>query len=210
MRNPYKKFNVSKWNRKEAFAFFKEYDDPFFNVTTQLEVTSLYHYCQKNKISFFLASLYYTLKIANQIPEFRLRFKKEEVVIYDRIDAGATILNEDGETFSFCYLDFLESLEDFLKEGTKRVEAQKKKGTLKEKKSKLNLIYFSSLPWVSFTSMKHARHFDKQQSIPKIAFGKLYNERSIWKLPFSVEVNHALMDGRHVGLFIEELQKKLS
>ncbi len=209
MRNPYKKFNTSKWNRKDAFNFFKEYDDPFFNITTQLEVTSLHNYCQKNKISFFLASLYYTLKVANQIPEFRLRFKKDEVVIYDRIDGGSTILNEDNETFSFCYFDFLENIDEFIEDGTKRIEKQKKNGKLKEKKTKLNLIYFSSLPWVSFTSMKHARRFNNQASIPKIAFGKLYNERSIWKIPFSVEVNHALMDGKHVGVFMEQMQELL-
>jgi len=202
----YKKFDIDTWNRRDSFLFFKEYDDPFFNLTTHLDVTKLYHYCKDQELSFFLTCLYYSLAVANQITEFRLRFLEGEVVLFDRIDAGSTIMNADSETFSFCYFDYHKERSFFIAEGRKKINLQKERAILQEQKNKLNLIYYSTIPWVHFTSIKHARRFNNQESIPKIAFGKIDKSTPVFKLPISIEVNHALMDGFHVGLYLERLQ----
>ena len=34
-------FDVENWNRKNQFNFFKEYEDPFFNLTANVDVTNL-------------------------------------------------------------------------------------------------------------------------------------------------------------------------
>ena len=53
---------VDKWRRKDQFYFFKDYDNPFFNICTELDITKLYRYVHDNDISFFKASLYLSLK----------------------------------------------------------------------------------------------------------------------------------------------------
>ena len=69
-----------------------------------------------------------------------------------------------------------------------------------------DMIHYSALPWVAFTSFSHARNWRREDSVPKIVFGK-YTERDGHRLmPVSVEVHHALMDGLHVGRFLERLQ----
>src|SRR5216684_2776419 len=50
------------------------------------------------------------------------------------------------------------------------------------------------LPWVSFTSFSHARNWGREDSVPRIAFGKFTKENDRTLLPISVEVHHALMD----------------
>jgi chloramphenicol O-acetyltransferase type A len=72
-----------------------------------------------------------------------------------------------------------------------------------------DMIHFTTLPWVSFTSFSHARNWGREDSVPKIAFGKFMkvNERTL--LPFSVEVHHALMDGLHVGRYVSRLEEAL-
>jgi chloramphenicol O-acetyltransferase type A len=65
------------------------------------------------------------------------------------------------------------------------------------------------LPWLSFTSFSHARNWKREDSIPKIAFGKFIKEHGRTLLPFSVEVHHALMDGLHVGRYISRLEEML-
>ena len=60
--------------------------------------------------------------------------------------------------------------------------------------------------WVSFTSISHARGGGREESVPKIAFGKYREEGGRASMPVSVEVHHALMDGLHVGRYFERLQ----
>ena len=42
-----------------------------------------------------------------------------------------------------------------------------------------------------------------------MVFGKMFEDGGRRKLPFSVEVHHALMDGYHVGKYFELFQQKL-
>jgi chloramphenicol O-acetyltransferase type A len=70
-------------------------------------------------------------------------------------------------------------------------------------------IHFTVLPWISFTSFSHARNFGREDSVPKIAFGKFTEQNGRVLLPFSVEVHHALMDGLHVGRYLARLQELL-
>ena len=72
-----------------------------------------------------------------------------------------------------------------------------------------NIIHFSAIPWVSFTSLSHARSFTFPDSCPKISVGKMTEENGKMTMPISVHVHHGLMDGYHVGLFFDLLQKEL-
>lgn len=47
---------------------------------------------------------------------------------------------------------------------------------------------------------------NKEDSIPRISFGKYFKQDNKVLLPYSVQVNHMLLDGIHVGKYIEKLQ----
>ncbi len=67
-------------------------------------------------------------------------------------------------------------------------------------------IHMTVLPWVDFTSMTHARDTKHPDSIPKMALGKLTQNGDRMRMPLSIEVHHGMMDGLHVGQFINILQ----
>ena len=204
-----KKFNIDSWNRKSQYDFFKTYDDPFFNLTTELNVTNLYDYCKKNHLSFFLACLHFAVESANEIQEFRLRIVDDTIFEFEHIDIGSTVLNEDN-TFSFCYFKRKEDIFAFDINGKSILKKHSEEDKFDSNKQSLNLIYASSVPWISFTSIKHARSIEREKSgIPKFVFGKFSNSAKAKKMPFSIEVHHALMDGYHVGKFLEIFQKKI-
>jgi chloramphenicol O-acetyltransferase type A len=46
-------------------------------------------------------------------------------------------------------------------------------------------------------------------SIPRIAWGKYFEENGKIKLPLSVQVHHALVDGLHVGQYFNAIQEIL-
>ncbi len=202
----YTKVDIENWNRKAQYHFFKNYDNPFFNITANVEVTKLIHFAKANDVSFFLAALFCSLKIANTIDVFRYRSTAhDEVLCYDVIHAGSTILYDDN-TFGFCYYEYVDDLKLFCEKGAKRIATQKKQKGLDPKTNDNNLIHYSAIPWISFTGLQHARRFGGVDTIPKITFGKYFVENNNIRMPLSVEVNHSMMDGYHVGRYFEELQ----
>lgn len=203
-------FNIDGWNRKTQYEFFKTYNDPFFNLTTELDVINLYNYCKKNKISFFLACLHFAVESANEILEFRLRIMEDKVYLFEKIDIGSTVLNDDN-SFSFCYFEKKENLQAFYINGKEVLKKHSEHADFDTNKDNINLIYASSVPWISFTSIKHARSIEREKSgIPKFVFGKFSNSDKAKKMPFSIEVHHALMDGYHVAKFLEIFQAKMN
>lgn len=202
-----KEFDVENWNRNAQYNFFKTYEDPFFNITANIEVTNLYKYCKQHHLSFSLACLFVALKSANEITEFKLRFKNDKVYIFDTINIGSTVLN-DNLTFSFCDFKFQKTMSDFDANGKIVLENHKKGIVFDAQEDQLGIIHCSTIPWVSFTGFKHARKGDEgRQGIPKLVFGKIFTENEIQKIPFSVEVHHALVDGYHVGLLYKKMQQ---
>jgi chloramphenicol O-acetyltransferase type A len=62
---------------------------------------------------------------------------------------------------------------------------------------------------VHFSSYSNARKWGPHDSIPKIAFGRIDAQGDHLWMPLSVEVHHALMDGLHVGRFIQQFEAAL-
>jgi len=206
----YTKLDLSQWSRKNQFEFFKKYDNPFFNICSCLDVTELYKLCQQTKVSFSTALLFAAIDSANKIKEFRYRLKDDGVVDYDSIYAGSTILNDD-ETFNFCYFEYNSDFKAFHKNALLQIENNKTNSIeFDGRNHELNIIHFSTIPWISFTSFSNPRNYKTNDSIPKIVFGKYYETEGRKYLPISVEVHHALMDGLHLGQYLEKLQNALN
>lgn len=204
-----KKFETEKWIRKDQYDFFNNYEDPFFGIGANVDVSKLKVVCKEKGLSFFLASLYCSTRAANTIENFRLRIKDDQLYLVDQLQVGSTILKED-KTFTFCYMKMEDSLESFCIENKKRVEVQLSSGHFDPHVEKLELLYYSVIPWISFTYTKHPRNKEKDFSIPRIVFGKYFEENERTLMPVSVEAHHSLMDGYHVGQYFERFQNEIN
>ncbi|MGH2666616.1 CatA-like O-acetyltransferase [Flavobacterium sp.] len=200
------KLDLEKWNRKEHFLFFKQMEEPFFGITTVIDCTKAYAKAKESEISFFTYYLHTTLAAANAIENFRYRIVGEEVFVYDRIDASATIMRED-KTFGFSLIPFSSDITVFAESTSTEIERIQNTTGLITRDFDINLIHFSSLPWVNFTSLSHARSFTFSDSCPKISFGKMMEENGKKTMSMSVHVHHGLMDGYHVGQFVTCFQE---
>ncbi|OQY29269.1 MAG: hypothetical protein B6244_04610 [Candidatus Cloacimonetes bacterium 4572_55] len=201
--------DMNTWKRKPQFDFFKEYDDPFFNICSNVSFKKCHDYAKEKNRSIFLATLFSSLKAANSIEEFRCRIVDDQAVIYDVIHAGSTILNED-ETFSFCYFDYFPEFDDFLTNAQQILERNRKQRGLDPQDHRTDLVYYSLIPWISFTGINHARRFNSGESIPKIVFGKFSISNDDLMLPVSIEAHHSFVDGLHVAKYLDLFQKYLS
>lgn len=202
--------DLESWSRRAHYELFRSYDNPWFNLCADVDVTALYAWSRsEGGPSFFAASLWLSLAAANEIEEFRYRIQGEGVIVHPVIHGGSTVLLPDG-TFRFAYYDFDEDLDRFIGHVSRVLERAKiESGPLDPQDDRDDLIHYSVIPWVSFTSFSHARRWGTDDAIPKIVFGKHREAGGRRLMPASVEVHHALVDGLHVGKFYEAFQQRL-
>jgi chloramphenicol O-acetyltransferase type A len=141
----------------------------------------------------------------NAIPEMRYRLIEQEVYDVETVHASATVLRDD-KTFGYSKMIFDEDFKVFSLNVQAEIDRIKAESGLDVMKGMVDVIHFTAIPWIKFTSISHARHFAVEDSMPKISTGKIYQEHSKIFMPFSVHVNHALVDGYHLGQFIEKLE----
>ena len=197
--------DIEKWVRKDHFKFFKQFEEPFFGICVDIDCSESYAKCKSEGVSFFLYYLHKSLIAANKTEPFRYRIENENVFLYDKVNASPTINRPDG-TFGFAYIDYYEDFQTFVNEAKKEIDRVQNSLGLFPAVSGENVIHFSSLPWINFKSVSHARSFSFKDSCPKITFGKITDKDNRRLMPVSIHVHHALMDGIHVGHFIDEFQ----
>jgi chloramphenicol O-acetyltransferase type A len=200
-----RRIDIGKWERKELYHFFRDFDEPYYGITTDLECTGAYAFAKSRGTSFFLYYLYLVLKAVNRTEAFRYRMEGDELYLYDVVDGSATIDRPDG-TFGFSYIPYTDELDRFLEMAASEVERVRGERRLISNEFGQNIIHFSALPWIRFTSVSHPRHFEIRDSIPKITVGKTYMNGKSLMMPVSIHVHHALADGLHVGQFCNTLQ----
>ena len=206
-----KLIDLKNWNRKEHFEFFNQFDDPFFGIVTEIDCTIAYQKAKEQNVSFFLYYLHKSLLAANKIEEFRLRIVNDEVLSFDVIHASATIGREDS-TFAFSFIDYKANFNDFVIIANKEIEAIKNSSGLRfnESTSRTDVVHYSSVPWFDFSGLKHEKNLKFKDSMPKITFGKFKEIDGKKKMSLSIDAHHGLVDGYHVGKFLELYQVLLN
>lgn len=201
-----RKLDIDTWKRKDQYFFFKDYSNPLYSIRSQIDVSKLLPVAEENKITLFRAYMYLSLKIVNEIEEFRYRIRGDEIVIHDTIHAGSIIPNED-ETLSFGYFDFCPDFAGFNHQVEKVLKRHRQNNvTFDWLKRRDDVVYYSVMLRNSFTSLSQCCWHKKADSTPRISFGPISAVENTSQLPVSVEVNYALIDVLHVDKFFKSFQ----
>lgn len=196
--------DLDRWKRRDHFELYRHFEHPFFNVCTELDVTEAWRRSRGPAgPSFFLVSVFLALRAANDVEAFRTRVRGDRAWIHDQVSIGPTVLRGD-QTFAFARLEPAATFKEFeARSGPAVSEACEIKPLVVTYPTD-NVVYQTTLPWVRFTSFTNAIK-DAGDSVPRIAFGKCSEDGDRWKLPVSVEVHHAVVDGLDVARFLERL-----
>jgi chloramphenicol O-acetyltransferase type A len=200
-----RQINLETWPRRDHFRHFNAFDYPHFSLCANVDVTAYYPAVRQRGISFTVATVYILARAANAIPEFRYRIRSDAVVEHDIVHPSPTIIADDG-LFTFCPMDYIEDFTSFADKAAKKIAHVKAHPTLKDVPGQDNLLFMTAVPWVSFTSITSPLHLHPTDSVPRIAWGKFFEEGGLLKMPLSVQAHHALMDGIHMGRFYEKVQ----
>jgi chloramphenicol O-acetyltransferase type A len=187
------------WARREQFELFRGFRVPYFSITADVDIT-VYRKQVPRGAGFTLGIVHAIAAAANAIPPFRQRFRGDDVIEFDVVHPSIIVLNDD-EAFRFCAFPFSENFERFSDGADERMEEARAVSSLFDFEDRIDYLFMTSIPWISFTGMMHANRTQADDSVPRIAWGRTKQAGDRILLPLNVQVHHALVDGIHVGRF---------
>lgn len=205
-----KVIDLKQWERTAHFNFFKRMDYPQYNICVNLDITNFIESLKPKDIPFYYAMIYAASHSINQVEEFRYRIRKEQVILHDIIHPSFTDMSEGSELFKMVTVDMQASMEAFTVKAEEKSRQQQDPFVFKDVEGRDDLIYITCIPWVSFTSLSHTISFNKDDSVPRLAWGKYFNDGDRIMLPFSVQAHHSFVDGLHMGRYVDRLQDYLN
>ena len=197
---------METWPRREHYNLFRTYNHPHFGMCANMDATRFFPYVKEHNYSFTASIAYLIARTANSIPEYRQRIRGEQVVEHEIVSPAFTILVND-DLFSFCTVKYFEEFPAFACEAEEVIAKVKAEIDLDTKSEGDDLLFMSPIPWVSFTSFNHPMQSHPSDSVPRFAWGKIFEEGAKLKMPLQSQGHHALMDGVHMGRFFETFQK---
>ncbi len=198
--------NFDTWKRKNHYKFFEKVDNPQFNICANIDVTNFLKFVKENKLSFYYSMIYASTYVMNEIQDFRYKIRDGEVIFHDKLKPSFTDMSPGEDLFKIVTLDLGDDIVEF-SHSAKKVSSNQKEYFVQTDFEQDELIYFSCIPWISFTSISNEIIMNKEDSIPRISFGKYFSEGDSILMPYSIQVNHMLLDGVHVGKYMERLQQ---
>jgi chloramphenicol O-acetyltransferase type A len=206
---------LERWPRRDAYAFFRGYAKPWFSVCVRLDVAALKAaVAAAGRGSFWLAYHYAAMRVANAGEALRLRFADREPGVrrLARVHAGTTVLRRDS-SFGMLTLQQAGSWAEYVALNAPAVADALDPAAPFLPPETLpadeGLIHTTTLPWLHFTSFEHAREHERDADVPKLAFGRAERDGERLWMPLALEVHHALVDGLHVGEYVQALQAEL-
>lgn len=192
------------WERREHYAFFAPMSHPFYSLTFPVDVTPLRQRCKREGLPFYPAMVFAVTKAMEQVEAFLYKDRNGAIVRHDRLVPSFTDLKKGSELFHIVTLEAGEDLSDFCRRAKAASEAQTEflpTGPWAEDE----LIYFTCLPWFPITSLTNERDMVPWDSVPRVSWGRWEEQGDRTMLSLSLELNHRLLDGVHVGKFYQTL-----
>lgn len=200
--------DMDTYPRRALFEYFKAFDVPVHSRTVQIDITRALEYIKKHDLVFSLALTLLVTRAANQVPEFRQRISGAGIEEYDFVVPFYSLLlpskvpvvipGQHMKSFGACY------------EANMAIRREVSAGRIPMLDiSNQGHIVVSVVPWYSFTSITIPYSRDRA-SVPTVSIGKFYQQLDATLIPLAIHSNHALIDGYHIGQFLDCLTSYLA
>ncbi|MEO8530844.1 MAG: CatA-like O-acetyltransferase [Deltaproteobacteria bacterium] len=199
----------STWTRADQFRFFRTYSKPHYAVTSRIDVTHLMARRKALDLSPYRACVFAIGAGVHAVPELRMRFSGDVVTEYDTIELSMTVPLPDGN-FRYAYVPFDADFARFDRQMADITAKVAESTSLNANAGERNdLAYLSCMPWLDYSSINNALP-GPEDCIPRISWGKFVESIDRrWSMAMTIEVHHALVDGRQVGDYFTAVQKTL-
>lgn len=208
-----KEIDIKNTDRENTYNWFKTFSNSTYSCNVVMDLTNLINYVKKNDKSFFITLLYIVVRGLNSIDEMRMRLVDDKPVIYDEINPAITVMTKTG-TFENVRFKNCKEYNEFYKIAHKKIERAKKQEKIESEdynpKNCYNEYYITCLPWVSFTQLTHPIPDDNgSQCIPRVCWGRYYEEDVRYKMNLNITVSHIFVDGYPLAQTFIKIQEML-
>ncbi|OAT85332.1 type A chloramphenicol O-acetyltransferase [Bacillus sp. MKU004] len=203
----FNRIDQENWQRKEYFEYYLQ-QQTTFSMTNNISITRLLENLKEKKYKLYPAFIYMVTRVVNEHREFRTGFNEEgELGYWPEICPAYTIFDGRSHTFSCIWTPVTDDFATFHAHYLKDVEIYNGTGRLFPKKPMpVNHIPISMVPWSSFTAFNLNIGTGRDYLLPIITAGKYSYADGEVLLPVSMQIHHAVCDGYHAGVFMNELQ----
>lgn len=202
------RIDMKHWDRREHFSHYMNEGKCSYSITANLNVTTLLDRIRNKDVKLYPVFIYMVSRVVNSHPEFRTTFNDHgQLGYWDQMVPNYTIFHKDDKTFSALWTKYSNDFSIFYKNyQCDMKQFGDEKGLWIKGNLPTNTFSISSIPWVSFSSF-NLNLYNGDYLLPVITCGKYFADGKEILLPVSLQVHHAVCDGYHVGLFVNDLQK---
>lgn len=155
-------------HRKKHFEFFRGMSNPHFNITAEVDISSLLPFLKENNLPTNITIAYLISRAANDIPEFRWRIRDDKVVEHPFVNPSFTVSTEVADVFSFCTVPYEKDSTKFIEAALKQRDLMRTSPSFEDEESRDDFLFLSAFPWLKFTSVQHAMNLNPCDSIPRM------------------------------------------
>ena len=210
MKIDFRAIDMKTWPGRYTYKYFTETVSPLiYSINVTLDVTQLRTSLKKQKLKFFPAYLYLITKVLMKQKEF-LMAKQDDLLGYWNFRTPLyPVLHEDDKTITFLWTEYDNDFKTFYKNYTSDIiRYGKNHGAMMAKgEPPANSYIIACTPWFSFNSLSMHLQNAKHYYAPMFEAGGFAEAAGVIKMPLSITVNHAVIDGYHVKVFLENVQQ---
>lgn len=206
-------FDIGTWDRKQHFEYYSKIATPHYCVAFNVDITNLLQFTREHHISFYYSMIYLCTQSINRIDEFRLEIKDNKVFKVDRRVPCFSDLKKGSANFHMvslpCEGDIITFSKKAREESNNHPLSVFAMDGLGEPK-----ITYSCIPWADITMSSNVKDYSdpklKDDTTPILVWGKYTEHDGRYRINMTIEVNHRLIDGYFVGLFVQNLEAMIA
>ena len=204
-----KEIDVGAWDRKEHFEYYSKISTPHYCIAFNIDITKLLYYTRKHHISFYYSLIYLCTQSINSIDEFLLEIESNRVFKVNRRVPCFTDLRKNATAFHMVSLPCEGSLIEFATRSREESQNHPLPVNALAGLDEPQIIY-SCIPWADITMYSNERDYNdpklKDDTTPILVWGKYTQHGDKYMINMTLDVNHRLIDGYFVGLFVQKLE----
>ena len=189
---------------------FINFQSSRYTMSARINVKTLWKYCKKNNLSFFILSLRCLMNGVNSVPQLKRRIINNEAIEYEFLEGVSPIMNKNHNIYREMRVETPQNFKniiewyDYVKKLSDDILNGNNKGFTLEmnRRDFTNIANFSCIPWVDFESITSCV-LNSHQIQPLITWGKV-NEN--YEMTVSITVDHIFVNGRELAYFFENTQ----
>jgi len=208
----FQKIAIDNFVGRKHFLWFKEYREPTYGMTSQVDITAFYNFVKTNGYPVFLSLVYLVTRALNEVIEFRYRYDGTDIILFDRIHPAFTVMTDLGHYDNCDEVDLHDDLRTFLNEAQPKVAYVKSGAQLAHPQfdTRYDQFYISSAPWIELTAVTHPMNDNLFAYIPRVTWDKFHFENDKVTMHLNIVVHHALISGKPLADGFIKVQELLN